>query len=35
MIPDLSFKDAPILIRFDSVIIHERGSHVPWDTLRS
>ena len=33
MIPHLSFKDIPNLIHFDAVIIHDRGSDVPWGTL--
>ena len=33
MILDLSFEDAPSLTHFAAVIIHQRGSHVPWGTL--
>lgn len=33
MIPDLCFKKTWSQIHFRAVIIHERGSHVPWGTL--
>ena len=33
MIPDLYFKNTWSQIHFGAVIIHERGSHVPWGTL--
>ena len=33
MIPDLSFKDTWSEMHFGTVIVHQRGSQVPWGTL--